>query len=201
MLESLLELGRALVQTSALLGLGLLAGLLLGVPLGLILFSRAQGARARALAWTVDMLCRTPFVVMLVALAALTGGLGGSAAAPLAIVAIASVARLLDQHLRTVPPALIETARAMGGSEWQIVRRVLLVEARGALVRDGALLATTLLSYAAIAGLASDSGVGALALRHGAGGGHFIVAAALVALVVQVQLIDAAGRRLARSLE
>ncbi len=208
MLAGSLELGHALLQTSALLAVGLGAGLLLGGPLGLILFGQTRGARAGLLAWTIDrlidILCRTPFVVMLVALAVITRGFGGSGAVPLAIVAAASVARLLDQHLRAVPPGLIETARAMGGSEGQIVRRVLLVEARGALVRDGALLATTLLSYAAIAGLASNSGVGALALRHGAdagSGGAAMVVAAVAALVLQVQLIDAAGRALARRLD
>lgn len=202
MYEGLLELGGALMHTSVLLVVALGAGALIGGPLGIVLYQRER--HAALLAWTVRMLCRVPFVVMLVALAALTRGFGGNGAAPLAIVAIASVAQLVAQHLRTVPDGMIETARAIGGSEWQIVRRVLLVEARAALVRDGAVLATTLLSYAAIAGLVNDSGIGALVLRHGAAnvaGGGAMVLAALVALVVLVQLIDLAGRRLGRALD
>lgn len=214
MYEGVVELSAALVQTSALLLVALSAGVIVGGPLGIVLYQREQGRRAALLAWTVQMLCRIPFVVMLVALAALTRGLGGNGAAPLAIVAIASVAQLVAQHLRSVPAGMIDTARAIGGSEWQIVRRVLLVEARAALVRDGAMLATTLLSYAAIAGLADDSGVGALVLRHGAAHvqgagiqgaarahGLVMVLATLAALVVQVQLIDLAGRRLGRALD
>ena len=57
-----------------------------------------------------------------------------AAAVPLSFAAIPYFARLVEQCLREVPRGVIEAAHAAGASELQIVRRVLLVEARSGLV-------------------------------------------------------------------
>jgi len=138
------ELWTAIGQTFLMLGIGLSAAVLLGGPLGVLLFLLGPGqslerpALFGAISWLVNTVRSFPFIILLVALVPLTRLIAGTsigpvaAAVPLSLAAIPYFARLVEQNLRDVPRGVIEAAHAMGASEWQIVRRVLLVEARSA---------------------------------------------------------------------
>ena len=208
------EMGTALGQTLTMLAIGLSAALLIGGPLGVLLFLVSDGQSlqnrplSRLLGWFVNMVRSFPFIVLLVALAPFTRFIAGTsigplaAAVPLSFAAVPYFARLVEQNLREVPRGVIEAAHAMGASELQIVLRVLLLEARSGLVLALTVLAISFLSYSAVAGVVGGGGIGDLAIRYG----YYrfqtdIMVVTVVILIAIVQTIQLAGARLARRLD
>lgn len=101
-----------------------------------------------------------------------------------------------------MPRGVIEAAQAMGASEFQIVLRVLLPEARAALVLSLTVLAISFLSYSAVAGVVGGGGIGDLAIRYG----YYrfetgVMVFTVVILVALVQLIQLIGTRIARRID
>ena len=208
------ELWTAFLQTALMLGIGVSAAVLLGGPLGVLLFLVADGQAlqnrrlALVLGWTVNTVRSFPFIVLMVALVPVTRVLAGTsigplaASVPLSIAAIPYFARLVEQNLRDVPRGVIEAAQAMGASEFQIVMRVLLPEARAALVLSLTVLAISFLSYSAVAGVVGGGGIGDLAIRYG----YYrfetdVMIFTVTILIVLVQLIQLTGARAARRLD
>jgi D-methionine transport system permease protein len=208
------ELWIALGQTMTMLAIGLTAAVLIGGPLGIVLFLVADGQSlqnrplAVVLGWFVNTVRSFPFIILLVALVPLTRIIAGTsigplaAAVPLSFAAIPYFARLVEQNLREVPRGVIEAAHAMGASEFQIVTRVLLVEARSGLVLALTVLAISFLSYSAVAGVVGGGGIGDLAIRYG----YYrfetdIMVVTVAILVLLVQLIQFGGNRLARRID
>lgn len=207
------ELGVAVGQTFLMLGIALAASILLGGPLGVLVFLTGPGQSLdrplahRLLSWTVNTVRSFPFIILLVALVPFTRVIAGTsigpvaAAVPLSFAAIPYFARLVEQCLREVPRGVIEAAHAAGASELQIVRRVLLVEARSGLVLALTVLAVSFLSYSAVAGVVGG-GIGDLAIRYGYYRFQTDVMVLTVALlVVLVQIIQFAGNTVARRID
>ncbi len=208
------ELWVATGQTLLMLAIGLAAAVLIGGPLGVLLFLLGPGQSLhrpllfRVLSWLVNTVRSFPFIILLVALVPFTRAIAGTtigpvaAAVPLSFAAIPYFARLVEQNLREVPRGVIEAAHAMGASELQIVRRVLLVEARSGLVLAATVLSISFLSYSAVAGVVGGGGIGDLAIRYGYYRFQTDVMVLTVALlVVLVQLIQFAGARIAARLD
>jgi D-methionine transport system permease protein len=208
------ELWTAFLQTALMLGIGLIAALVIGGPLGVLLFLFSDGQAlqnrklALAMGWFVNTVRSFPFIILMVALVPVTRSLAGTsigplaASVPLSFAAIPYFARLVEQNLREVPRGVIEAAQAMGASELQIVLRVLLPEARAALVLSLTVLAISFLSYSAVAGVVGGGGIGDLAIRYG----YYrfetdVMVFTVVILVALVQLIQLTGTRLARRLD
>lgn len=208
------ELWTAIGQTFLMLGIGLVAALVIGGPLGVWLFLLSPGQTLEnrplftVVSWLVNTVRSFPFIILLVALVPITRVIAGSsigpvaAAVPLSFAAIPYFARLVEQCLRDVPRGVIEAAHAMGASDLQIVGRVLLVEARSGLVLALTVLAVSFLSYSAVAGVVGGGGIGDLAIRYGYYRFQTDVMVLTVAiLVVLVQGIQFGGNALARRLD
>jgi D-methionine transport system permease protein len=208
------ELNMAMGQTLLMLSIGLTAAVVLGGPLGVWLFllGRGQSLANRPLFAVVDWVVSTvrsfPFIILLVALVPFTRVVAGTsigplaAAVPLSVAAIPYFARLVEQCLREVPRGVIEAAHAAGASELQIIRRVLLVEARSGLVLALTMLAISFLSYSAIAGVVGGGGIGDLAIRYGYYRFQTDVMLLTVAiLIVMVQVIQLGGNFIARRID
>lgn len=208
------EMWTALGQTLTMLGIGLTAAVLIGGPLGILLFLVADGQSlqnrpvALVLGWLVNVVRSFPFIILLVALVPFTRIIAGTsigplaAAVPLSFAAIPYFARMVEQNLREVPRGVIEAAHAMGASELQIVLRVLLVEARSGLVLALTVLSISFLSYSAVAGVVGGGGIGDLAIRYG----YYrfetdIMVATVAILIAMVQLIQFTGNRIAKRLD
>lgn len=208
------ELTVALGQTLTMLGIGMACALILGGPLGILLFLVADGQSlqnrpaALVLGWFVNTVRSFPFIILLVALVPFTRIIAGTsigplaAAVPLSIAAIPYFARLVEQNLRDVPRGVIEAAHAMGASELQIVLRVLLVEARAGLVLALTVLAISFLSYSAVAGVVGGGGIGDLAIRYG----YYrfetdVMVITVLVLVALVQAIQFTGTRIAKHID
>lgn len=208
------ELWVATGQTFLMLAIGLSAAVLIGGPLGILLFLLGPGQSLEnkpaflVLNWIVNTVRSFPFIILLVALVPFTRVIAGTsigplaAAVPLSFAAIPYFARLVDQCLREVPRGVIEAAHAMGASELQIVWRVLVVEARSGLVLALTVLAVSFLSYSAIAGVVGGGGIGDLAIRYGYYRFQTDVMVLTVALlVVLVQILQFVGNTAARRLD
>ncbi|ALM83073.1 methionine ABC transporter permease [Bordetella sp. N] len=208
------ELVVAVGQTFLMLGIALAASLLIGGPLGILIFLTGPGQSLahrgvhRAVGWIANTVRSFPFIILLVALVPFTRLVVGTsigpvaAAVPLSFAAIPYFARLVEQCLREVPRGVIEAAHAAGASEWQIIVRVLLVEARSGLVLATTVLAVSFLSYSAVAGVVGGGGIGDLAIRYGYYRFQTDVMVITVALlVVLVQIIQFAGNTIARRLD
>src|SRR5690606_12285552 len=145
------------------------------------------------------------FIVLLVLVAPVTrlftGTTIGSTATivPLTIAAVPFFARLVEASLREVHPGKVEAAQAMGARRRDIVRRVLLPEARPGLIAAATVTLIALISYSAMAGAIGGCGLGDFAIRYGYQrfNTEFTLACVAVPLVM-VQGVQWYGDRLAR---
>ncbi|OWY40276.1 methionine ABC transporter ATP-binding protein [Xenophilus sp. AP218F] len=208
------EIWQASKETGVMLGVGLVAAVLLGGPLGVILYLTQPGqlfanrALNGVLSWLVNLVRSFPFIILMVVLIPLTRLLVGStigpiaASVPLAFAAIPYFARLVEQTLREIPRGVIEAAEAMGASPVQIIGKVLINEARAGLISSLTILTISFLSYTAVAGVVGGGGIGDLAIRYG----YYrfqtdVMVAMVLLLVVLVQIIQLLGNRLAAKLD
>lgn len=183
--------------------------ILLGLPLGTLLFTSASVKPHpfihRCIAGLINISRSVPFIILLVAIIPLTRLLVGTsiginaAIVPLTLGAAPFFARLVDNVYKSLPSGLIEAGFAMGANTWQMVRHILLPEARPALIHAITVTIITLINYSAMAGTVGGGGLGDLAIRYGYQRFNPTIMLATVAiLVVIVQLSQMGGDRLAR---
>lgn len=173
------EIWQASQDTLTMLGLSSLFTVLLGLPLGVLLFmtSRGQilqnGAVYLTLSIIVNVLRSIPFVILMILVMPFTKILVGTtievrgSIPPLVIAAAPFFARLVETTLREVDKGVVEAAKAMGASSWQIIRKVLLPESLPGLVAGITITTVTLVSYTAMSGIIGGGGLGDLAIRYG----------------------------------
>lgn len=184
---------------------------LLGLPLGILLYSTARGGilENRPLNLVVGMLvniCRSlPFLILLVLLIPLTRFLTGSSIGtaasivPLTVGTIPIAARMVEASLNEVPAGILEAAKAMGASPLYLILHFILPEATPSLLSGAAINVATILGYSAMAGVIGGGGLGAIALQYGYYRYQSNVLWTTVAiLVLMVMLIQAAGNLAAR---
>ncbi len=201
-------------DTLVMLGASLILTILVGVPLGVLLFLTDRGQLAerrwlnRLAGIVVNVLRSIPFVILLIVMIPLTLRLVGTslgvagAIPPLVVGAAPFYARLVERALREVPRGTIEAIQAMGATRWQIVSRALLPEALPGLVSGATVTAVALVSFTAMAGVVGAGGLGDLAIRYGYQRFQTDVMLVTVALMVAlVQLLQYGGDWLARRLD
>ena len=208
------DIAQATGDTLLMLGGSLLLTLLLGVPLGVMLFLTDDGQIAqsrvanRLLGIAVNILRSIPFVILLIVMIPLTLLIVGTslgvagAIPPLVAGAAPFYARLVETALRDIPRSTIEAAQAMGATRGQIIGKVLLPEALPGLVSGATVTAIALVSFTAMAGVVGAGGLGDLAIRYGYQRFQADVMLVTVALLVLlVQLIQWSGDWLARRVD
>ena len=151
----------------------------IGVPVGVILYVTGEGGirQNRAVNFVVgiivNILRSVPFLILLVAILpftrAVVGTTIGSTATivPLVVAAAPYVARMVESSLKEVDAGVIEAARAMGSSTFQMIWKVFLPEARPSLLVGATISLATILGYSAMAGFVGGGGLGAIAINYG----------------------------------
>lgn len=183
---------------------------LLGLPLGVILVATEAGhilanpVLNKLLGYIVNILRSTPFLILMVVLFPLTKlivgkSIGATAAVvPLTVAAAPFVARVVETSLKEVDKGVVEAARSMGASPWQIIWKVMLPEAKPGLVLGVTITAINLIGYTAMAGAIGAGGIGDLAIKYGYVRRYdWIMYITLVILIVVVQLVQSMGDWLA----
>lgn len=154
-------------------------GYIIGLPLGILLYVTSEkGLHPNKPIYRVcDFICNIirsiPFLILLILLIPFTrfvvGQSYGSTATivPLVICAAPYIARVVESSLNDVDAGVIEAARSMGASNFQIVTKVLLVEARTSLLTGFTITTGLLLGYSAMSGTVGGGGLGDIAVRYG----------------------------------
>ena len=152
---------------------------LIGLPLGIILNVTDKGGihpigwLNRTLGIIVNALRSIPFIILMVAMLpvakALVGtSLGNKAMIVTLIIAAAPyVARMVEGSIKEVDPGVIEAAQAMGTPNFKIVTKVLVPEAKPALIVGAVISTVTILGYSAMAGTIGGGGLGQIAITYG----------------------------------
>jgi D-methionine transport system permease protein len=173
------EIGQATLDTLSMLGGSMVLTVILGLPLGVILFLTGKGqmlqnrAANGVLSLVINILRSVPFVILLIVMIPLTVALVGTslgvagAIPPLVVGAAPFFARLVETALREVDKGVIEASFAMGAKRRQVVLGALLPEAMPGLIAAATVTAIALVSYTAMAGVVGAGGLGDLAIRFG----------------------------------
>jgi len=173
------EIGAAGLDTLIMLAGSLAATVIIGLPLGVVLFLTgpkrllAQPVAHAVLSVVVNSLRSVPFIILLILMIPLTVLLVGTslgvagAIPPLVVGAAPFFARLVESALREVDPGVVEAAQAMGATHRQIVLQALLPEAMPGVAAGVTVTAVALVSYTAMAGVVGAGGLGDLAIRFG----------------------------------
>ena len=183
LLKALVEFGpdlwKATTDTFLMVGVTMLSAVVLGTPLGVLLFvTSSQGLYPRPVlnrvaAYLVNVLRSFPFIILLVLLIPFSRVVVGTSIGPkaaavaLSFAVIPYFARLVEQNLRDVPRGMVEMARACGATPLQTVLKVLIPEALPALLGSLTVTATGFIAYSAVAGAVGAGGLGDLAIRYG----------------------------------
>ena len=151
----------------------------IGLPLGVLLTVTKPGGFMEtpqfnaAFGWLVNIFRSIPFMILMLFLTPFTRAvmgtsIGASAAnLPLTVAAAPFVARMVEQSLEEVDGGVIEAARCMGATNWQIITLVLLVESVPSLLRGLTISTITVFGYTAITGAVGAGGLGNIAFRFG----------------------------------
>ena len=189
-----------------------LFAILIGLPLGVILVTGdSKGIRPLPrplmafLNGLINLLRSAPFIILIVVLMPVTRAIVGRAVGnaavivPLIIAAFPFVARLVEGSLREVNPNIIEMSLSMGATTWQTVFHVMLPESVPSLITSFTTAITTILGYTAMSGAVGGGGLGNLAITQGQQRyNQAVLLAALIVLVLLVQLFQTVGTRLAK---
>ncbi|OOW04754.1 metal ABC transporter permease [Pseudomonas sp. MF6396] len=205
------EVGQACLDTLNMLGVALGFTVLMGLPLGVLLYLTGQRQLLasplvyRVLSVVVNVLRSMPFIILLIVLIPLTQVVAGTslgvpgAIPPLVIGCTPFFARLVEIALREVDRGLVEATQSMGGSTWQIVWHTVLPEARTGLIAAVTVTAIVLVDYTAMAGVVGGGGLGDLAIRFGYQRFQTdVMVVTVLLLIVLVQVLQVSGDRLVR---
>ena len=205
------DLTKALGETAFMVGISLAFAIIIGIPLGILLFITDRGLFFQnvfirtTLDFAINIVRSLPFIILLVALIPLTQlitktTIGPAAASvSLSVAAIPFLARLVETSLREIPPGLIEAAEACGEKPLRIIISVLLPEALPGIIQGLTLTLISLIGFSAMAGIVGGGGIGDLAIRFGYYRyDNVVMIMTIVVLVVIIQVIQALGNRFAR---
>ena len=188
-------------------------GYLLGLPMGVLLtISDKNGLKPNVFIYKIldaisNLVRSVPFLILLILLIPFTrfvvGKSYGTTATivPLVISSAPYIARMVESSLKEVDEGVIEAAKAIRASNWQIIFKVYLVEARTSLITNATIALGTVFGYSAMAGVIGGGGLGDIAVRYG----YYryqtdIMIVTVILLIALFQLFQNTGMFIARKL-
>lgn len=205
------EMITAFGETLYMIGIAIIVALIIGLPLGVLLFVTDKGlfwennAIKSVLGFIVNIIRSIPFIILLVAITPLTMIIVGDAIGPtaasvsLSVAAIPFFARIVETALREIDKGVVEAAIAVGATPWMIIKDVLLPEAKASIIQGVTLTVISLVGYSAMAGFVGGGGIGDLAIRFGYYRyDNTIMIVTVAILIVLVQLIQLIGDRVSK---
>jgi D-methionine transport system permease protein len=170
---------KAVIQTIQMVGFSFIFSIVLGLPLGILLFVTRKGQILEnqpvftVLNAIINIFRSVPFIILLVAIIPITRfivgtSIGTSAAiVPLVFYAGPYIARLVESSLLEVDEGVLEAANAMGATPFQTIFRFMLPEALSSLVVNFTIATIGLIGASAMAGTVGGGGIGDLAITYG----------------------------------
>lgn len=184
---------------------------LIGLPLGVLLNVTAKDGihpipwLYRIISVVVNIFRSIPFVILMVAMLPvaklITGtSLGNKAMIVTLVIAAAPyVARMTESSFKEVSSGVIEAARSMGTSDFGIILKVLIPEAKPSLIVGSVISLVTILGYSAMAGTIGGGGLGMIAVSFGYQRfNDDIIWVCVILTIIIVQIIQELGMLIAR---
>ncbi|WP_394768642.1 methionine ABC transporter permease [Lacisediminihabitans sp.] len=201
----------ALGDTLIMVGIVMAIVILVGIPLGAIVHNLAPGGLFERpvpysiLSWTVSIGRSLPFLILMASIVPFTRLITGTnigiaaAVVPMSIAGIAFFTRIVENSLRSVPPSLVNVAKASGASTLQIIRTAQLSEAVPSIIGGITINTIAMIEYSAIAGTIGAGGIGYVAVTYGYQRfDHNVMIATIVILVALVSAVQITGDRFVR---
>ena len=195
----------ALLATLKMLVWAMVLSVFFGLCIGLVLALTRKGGLCenfviyRTFDIFVSVVRSFPFIILMISIIPLTKLIMGTsigwqaAIVPLTFACSPFMGRIIQNALQEVNPALIEVAQSFGASKFQIVMRVMVVEAIPAIVSGVVLAIINLLGATAMAGIIGGGGLGATAMIYGYQNFNdkvmYSICVVLVILVLLIQYI------------
>lgn len=196
----------ALKETLYMTFVSLICAVIIGLVLGILIYLTQEDGLYpniiinKFLNFIVNLLRAVPYIILLIILIPLTtklvgSMLGASAALPSLILSSAPFyGRMVMIALNEVDKGTIEASKAMGASNWQIITKVLIPEAKPALISSIAVMGISLVSYTAMAGAIGAGGLGNLAYLYGhSRRNNYVMYTATILILIIVFAIQFAG--------
>lgn len=190
-----------------------IAALLAVVPAILLVLCSPGGLKPNAVVYRVlDAITNTlrsfPFLILMVVLFPFTQwilgkSIGATAAiVPLSIGAAPFIVRIIESALKEVDKGVIEAAQSFGASHFQIIFKIMFIEALPSIVSGITLALILVIGFSAMAGAVGGGGLGDIAIKYG----YYrfqsdIMLYTVVILIVLVQIIQSFGDFLYRKLK
>ena len=184
---------------------------ILGLPLGVILNVTGRNGLHpvpwlnKILGFIVNFFRSIPFVVLMVSMLPVAKFIVGSSLGNgamivmLVIAATPYIGRMVESSLQEVDAGVIEAAQAMGCSNFQIVRKVMIPEAKPSLITGAVISMVTILGYSAMSATIGGTGLGQIAIVYGHQRSKPDVTWVCVfLLVIIVQIIQVVGTTVVR---
>ncbi|MHC0552580.1 methionine ABC transporter permease [Salinicoccus sp. CNSTN-B1] len=197
---------RALLETTLMVSISIFFAVLLGLPLGILLYVTANPLLYRIkplnqfLGALTNVIRSFPFIILIVAIMPIATWLTNSSHGPvfasvaLSLAAIPLFARLVETSFNGVDKGVIEASIAGGASLWLIITDVLIPEAKRGITQAITLTIITIVAFSATAGVVGGGGIGDLAIRYGYYRYDTVtMIATVVILIIIVQLIQIIG--------
>ncbi len=190
---------------------------ILGLPLGILLYSTSKkGLRPNKvvnliLGTIVNIFRSIPCLLLIIVLIPLTNIIFGkgswsgnwySMIVPLVFASFAFIARMVEQSLTEVDGGVIEAAKSLGASNFQIIMKVLLSEAKPSLISGFAVTVVSIIGYTSFAGYIAGGGLIVEAFNLGYYGteklGMWIC---ILFVVIIVQIIQEGGLLISKKID
>jgi D-methionine transport system permease protein len=201
----------ALLDTLIMVGIVMTIVVLVGVPLGALVHNLAPGglfenpALHTPLSWVISIGRSLPFLILMAAIMPFTRLITGTnigiaaAVVPMSLAGTAFFTRIVENSLRSVPPSVVQVARASGGSRLQIIRTAQLNEAVPSILGGLTINTIAMIEYSAIAGTIGAGGIGYVAVTYGYQRfDQTVMLATIVILVITVAAVQLTGDALVR---
>ena len=204
----------ALGETLFMTFVSLLFAVVIGLILGIVIYlTKEDGLYPnkfinKILNLIINVLRAVPYIILLMIILPLTTALMGSmigakAALPSLILSSAPFyGRMVMIALSEVDSGTIEASKAMGASNFQIITKVLLPEAKPALISSVTVMAISLVGYTAMAGAIGAGGLGNLAYLYGmVRNNNYVMYTATILILIIVFIIQIIGDYFVRKLD
>ena len=203
-------------ETLAMTFLSTLFAYILGLPCGVLLnVTSKNGVKPRKwinfiVGLIVNVLRSVPCLIVIVLCIPWTRAWFGKGTGewftiiiPMTVCAFGLVSRMVEQSLAEVPAGEIEAVKSLGATDFQLITKVILPEAKASLITGVAVVAVSVLGYTSFAyNIGAGGLVSGIYTFYSRNTGDYLSSAffwvLIVIVVVIVQLIQEAGLKIAK---
>ena len=212
-----IQLLEALRDTMLMTVISTVIAYIIGLPIGVLLYvTSKKGLIPNTIVNTilgtiVNIFRSIPCLLLIIVLIPVTniffgkGSWSGnwySMIVPLVFASFAFIARMVEQSLMEVNTGVIEAARSLGATDFQIIMKVLLSEAKPSLISGFAVTVVSIIGYTSFAGYIAGGGLIVEAFNLGYYGtdklGMWIC---ILFVVIMVQLIQEGGLFISKKID